>query len=69
MVAKSLAHHYTPVTTANEPYHLVESAWAIVHAHAIQSICNSMHITAVIAAMFVLGTDFLGSMLPNFLEV
>ena len=49
---KQLARHYTPVTTVDKLWYVVEAAWAAIDEHAIHSPYGSMarRITAVIAA-------------------
>ena len=53
MVAEKLICHHTPVTTVDEQWHLIESVWAAVPVHSIQSLYDTMQrlITAAILAV------------------
>ncbi|GFU04629.1 uncharacterized protein TNCV_4377131 [Trichonephila clavipes] len=62
----------------DELWYRFEPTWSTVPVHAIQSLFDSMpkRISAVIvvllhwlAELVVFGTDFLGSMQPNFLQI
>ncbi|GFV56813.1 hypothetical protein TNCV_3995121 [Trichonephila clavipes] len=72
MVTKRLAHNHTPVTTFDALWHRVEAAWLSVDVHAIQSLFFSMprRISVISSARGgFLGTDFSGSIHPNFLKI
>ncbi|GFY15146.1 uncharacterized protein TNCV_1569611 [Trichonephila clavipes] len=71
MVAEWLARHHTPVTTVHERWHCVETAWASVPVHAIQSLiqCPGVELLLLLPEGVVLGTKFSGSKHPNFLKI
>ncbi|GFU69566.1 transposable element Tc1 transposase [Trichonephila clavipes] len=72
MVAERLARHCTLVTTVDELWHRIEASWASVFVHAIQSMFDSIRRrirSVILPQVVVLGTDFSGSIYPDFLKI
>ncbi|GFU69533.1 hypothetical protein TNCV_1350931 [Trichonephila clavipes] len=76
MITEPLDCHHSPVTTVDELWHQVEAAWASAPVHATNlclSQCSSVYVLFLLPDVVVRGTfrgsEFSGSMHPNFLKI